>query len=250
MLKICLVLLISVAVLADGFGLNPRIVGGFRVAKNQFPFYAFLSIVQTDGQLQGCGATILSNSWLLTAGHCVADMTNVNVFFGSKHFTNQTKKETILIESDDIFIYPTFNITTIKNDMALLKLKKPIKFNKSVQPVKLSNNCKLYENEIVFAVGYGETYNGSNFAPSLRWAPLKVLPNEQCLGYFKNLKGRRNYVCAGNDNFRSIGLGDSGGALIRKSDKSLVAVSSFIYQKGYTFVRPQVFSIFFNSVTG
>lgn len=49
-----------------------RIVGGFRVDISQVPWQASL---QLEGSHK-CGASIISDKWLLTAAHCV---TYVNI---------------------------------------------------------------------------------------------------------------------------------------------------------------------------
>lgn len=48
-------------------GKSVRIVGGRPVIKNQYPWMALLMY---DGKFY-CGATLISNKYVLTASHCV-----------------------------------------------------------------------------------------------------------------------------------------------------------------------------------
>lgn len=71
MLKtLCALLLIAVvasgASIKSRFNLNGRIVGGFPIDIKQVPWQASL---QRNGN-HSCGASIISNKWLLTAAHC------------------------------------------------------------------------------------------------------------------------------------------------------------------------------------
>lgn len=66
-----LVLLISLifAVSAENFVPRPRIVGGYNAGKGQFPYQAGLRTFRGDDEFW-CGASIISDQWLLTAAHC------------------------------------------------------------------------------------------------------------------------------------------------------------------------------------
>lgn len=50
-----------------------RIVGGSYAQPGQFPFMAVVHQLRGEGIVAQCGGTILSQRWVLTAGHCVAD---------------------------------------------------------------------------------------------------------------------------------------------------------------------------------
>lgn len=53
----------------DLVGRSSRIVNGNNAVLNQFPFYTYIVITVTTGNA-GCGGSLLSERWVLSAGHC------------------------------------------------------------------------------------------------------------------------------------------------------------------------------------
>ena len=50
---------------------NNKIVGGYNATIEQFP-YQVLLIVSKGGEMYGCGGSIISDTVILTAAHCIA----------------------------------------------------------------------------------------------------------------------------------------------------------------------------------
>lgn len=64
------------------FKYQPKIVDGYVAQRGHFPFYVFLNIFLNQDQSKGCGATIISDEWLITAAHCVRKADGLTAHFG------------------------------------------------------------------------------------------------------------------------------------------------------------------------
>ena len=97
-----------------------RIVGGENATSATWGWAVSLSI--SPGYL--CGGSIISDSWVVTAAHCVNDATpsQVTVYAGSNRRWVGTQTRTV----SKIIVHPSYSSTTYVNDIALLKLSTPL----------------------------------------------------------------------------------------------------------------------------
>lgn len=126
-----------------------------------------------------CGATIISKSYVLTAAHCVKENATYIVRVGTTFsiWYGDTYK------FDKIFIHP--NYTTLRNDIALLKLVKPIAI--------ANNKFPKYVDLIVEASGYGAECFGFVASRYLNEVELSTMEQKECAKYVDNLL--KNQIC-------------------------------------------------------
>lgn len=110
------------------------IIGGSNATIGQFPFIA--SLRSADNQ-HYCGASIISDSWFLTAAQCTQGPfllpQNVFAWVGAH---NRTDGIGYAIES--IAVHPRFTARFMQNDIALLRSANNINFIPGrVQPIRL-----------------------------------------------------------------------------------------------------------------
>ncbi|ODM92502.1 Proclotting enzyme [Orchesella cincta] len=198
-----------------------KVVGGREATKGEFPY----AVALLKNRRQFCGGSLISESWVLTAAHCIQPLksfSGVTVNVGD-HNINQQNEVTHQSRGVKRGLYNRgFSMQNLQHDVALLQLTEPVKIGDNVQTVCLSREEPPYGNQAVLA-GWGKT--GKNLPPSatLRTVKMRIIPHEEC---------KRNYaqeprappitsgmVCAGEGSQGSPKLrdacnGDSGGPLV------------------------------------
>lgn len=111
-----------------------RIIGGQLARQNAWPWFALLMVQRRKSGrfLAECGATLISDSHVLTAAHCVLEQ--------GKRTIRESRLQVRLSEFDmskrgdgeldvgvsRVFPHPEFNPKTFKNDIALIKLDRRV----------------------------------------------------------------------------------------------------------------------------
>ncbi|XP_035707650.1 anionic trypsin-2-like [Folsomia candida] len=111
---------------------DPRlIVGGVEAKKNEFPFMIDVRI----GGRHGCGGSIVSPDWVVTAAHCTGyDASSYTLVAGDHNLTlNEGTEQSRSVAA--IVRHPGFDRPTIiNNDIALMRVDRPFEFNEFVGP--------------------------------------------------------------------------------------------------------------------
>jgi secreted trypsin-like serine protease len=129
-----------------------RIVGGIQIKIEDAPYQAAL----TANYLQFCGGSIISDTWILTAAHCVdgMDVSALQVRVGSeKHATAG-----YLLGVQKIVIHPLYNPYTIDYDFALVELAVDIPTEGPQQTILLPEQDEpVVDGTLALVSGWGET---------------------------------------------------------------------------------------------
>ncbi|XP_053956323.1 trypsin-2 [Anastrepha ludens] len=227
---------------------SPKIVGGSEAGKSELPF--MVSLTRRGGHF--CGASILNEQWLVTAGHCVCNGLNkifqtsqiqgvIGLHSISQYINgNSAEKSTpIRINFKNIVPHPKYECTNVKNDIALLQLDAPLVFTERVKPicVTVENPLMEYENQLATVSGWGwtnENQEEGHKADVLKKVAVKIWNNNSCEKSYK-LNGKPNslisdtQLCAGYKNGGADSCwADSGGPLIMKNQILVGIVSTGI----------------------
>ncbi len=194
----------------------PRIVGGSPIDITSAPWQVLLRI----NNATQCGGAIISDTWILTAAHCMNGVSpsQVEAFVGVTDQNHLSRDH--LVQVSQVIVNPGWNSTTYSNDLALIGLAAPITTSTSVQPVALplvqDANAWPAAGEQATISGWGTTTLSGSSSPLLRAATVQILssPTDPKCGEYGSSFVPGNHVCAGMPQGGVDACqGDSGGPL-------------------------------------
>ncbi|XP_020288984.1 trypsin II-P29-like isoform X2 [Pseudomyrmex gracilis] len=201
------------------YRLTGRIVNGSRAALRQFPHQVSLQRSWSGNHF--CGGSIISTNLVLTAAHCmysrgaVIQPWSIIVVGGVIKLEENvsTKQEKGV---DSIRIHPDFDITTLYNDVAILRLSGAFKFTPELRSASLPSNSPVPKT-VCQVSGWG--YLDSNIpivSNDLMYVDLPVLSTKQCRELLINVTDLpEGMYCAGYiEGGRDACQGDSGGGMV------------------------------------
>uniref|UniRef100_A0A8C6YW16 Peptidase S1 domain-containing protein n=1 Tax=Nothoprocta perdicaria TaxID=30464 RepID=A0A8C6YW16_NOTPE len=181
-----------------------RIAGGQLARDGEWPWQAS---IQLDG-IHRCGASVISNTWLLTAAHCFRG-------FGTL-LRPPTQKRFVR----NIIIHEGYNdhLHNHEDDVALVELASPIKFTSDVHSVCLPEASHEFpDNASCFVTGWGALSNDGECLS------LKIISTRICnMGHVYHGVITPGMLCAGYlEGQVDACQGDSGGPLVHANSRGI-----------------------------
>uniref|UniRef100_A0A6Q2YHE3 Suppressor of tumorigenicity 14 protein homolog n=1 Tax=Esox lucius TaxID=8010 RepID=A0A6Q2YHE3_ESOLU len=162
-----------------------RIVGGQNADEGEFPWQVSLHI-KNFGHV--CGASIISQSWLVTAAHCVQDDAKTKysqpgvweVYLGL-HIQKQIGKNVQKRNLVQVIPHPYYNAYTFDNDIALMQLDSPVAYTDYIRPICLPSVTHTFPpGHSVWITGWGATREGGSGASILQKAQVRIINSTVC----------------------------------------------------------------------
>merc|ERR1711881_79548 len=201
---------------------SSNIVNGDNASAGEFPWQASF---QTRGGWHFCGASIISDRWLVTAAHCIGSKgpSAMKVVLGLHNKLFPGNAEAYAIER--IIVHPKWDRSGLNNDITLLKTKEAIKMGDAVSTIKLPSQDEDFSGKVCQISGWGEigwNKGGSNVLQKL---DVEIKSKSYCGNYYQT----PDKVCIrpANNRASSACRGDSGGPLA--CDGVLVGAASYVY---------------------
>ncbi len=199
-------------------GVTPRIIGGTNASPDDYPWaVALLRANIGDGfDAQFCGGTLIASRWILTAAHCVNDLSSaseIEVAIGISDLNNigNADRQTV----SNIFIHPAYNAISLNNDIALLELATPS--NNTVLTIANNNFIdNIATAELMTIIGWGSVKATTPFAfPNLlQETQIPRFDFAACNTVYSNSL-TSNMICAGfTAGGKDTCQGDSGGPIL------------------------------------
>ncbi|CAG0915636.1 unnamed protein product [Notodromas monacha] len=197
-----------------------KIVGGKNSVLGEYPF--MVSLKMKHSLKHFCGGAIISENYILTAAHCVTNYLapRLTVAVSELDLSGQSHDQSYEINPNRVIRHKYYDSRTYENDIALIRLRKPLTWSKSVQPICLSNNSEHYvPGRRAVVTGWGRTSETSRYTPSiLQNVEVPVVTNDLCrVQLAEYLPIFSTQLCAGYPGGELDACqGDSGGPLVIK----------------------------------
>ncbi|XP_049947943.1 collagenase-like [Schistocerca serialis cubense] len=205
---------------ADGAAVRTgRIVGGGAAARGQFPFAAYVNVAGTTA----CGAALITDGWLLTAGQCIYSYMEWTIYLGVIDLVT-TDDYSVVIVTNSGLEHPGYDATTLRHNIGLLSVPGRVFFNQYVTPAALprySDVDSTFEGVDVMVTAWGAQATGGAAAQTMWYAYFQ--PVAICSPAW-------SYCGIGRYN-EAICTGDFGSPMQRAESTgnyTLVGVASFI----------------------
>nr|XP_020851132.1 testisin-like [Phascolarctos cinereus] len=205
-----------------------RITGGEDSSITRWPWQA--SLHYKNHHI--CGGSLIHSDWVMTAAHCLQNKRKIRhwkIFLGSSVLLPRLfpffrpKRYSV----KKIIIHPYFYGTPPK-DIALAKLRSPVRFKETIQPICIPPSRTFFENvTMCWVTGWGKTKEGTTQRKSwyLQAVELPLIDQKTCDLYYHigtNLSPSISRIyddmtCAGFvQGKKDACQGDSGGPLTCK----------------------------------
>ncbi|XP_047987264.1 trypsin-1-like [Leguminivora glycinivorella] len=152
--------------------MSGKIVLGTYSRITHFPHSAFLAI-----SIYTCGASILNQALLLTAGHCLyehSDPRGYTVFVGHRQRQKGSRYRVL-----NLTYHEHYDNRRVHNDIGLLRLKKNLQFGWNVGRVLLMPNPPYNEKAVVAGWGVTEE-DGDTVSDFLKHVTQKIYKRKAC----------------------------------------------------------------------
>nr|XP_012221822.1 PREDICTED: venom serine protease 34-like isoform X1 [Linepithema humile] len=167
-----------------------KIVGGMETGVNEYSMMA--GLVDPNRREVYCGSSIISQTHVLTAAHCVTDRNanRVGVLVGDHDVTTDIDTSAARLYVASRFdIHPLYNPATLENDIAVVTVNSIINFSEEVGPACLpfQHRFDSFAGNYVDLLGWGTTEFGGMKSSTLQKVMVSVITYRECHRYYPGL---------------------------------------------------------------
>uniref|UniRef100_A0AC11ESR7 Uncharacterized protein n=1 Tax=Ovis aries TaxID=9940 RepID=A0AC11ESR7_SHEEP len=205
-----------------------KILGGQDSEEGKWPWQVSLRVRNRHV----CGASLVTERWVLTAAHCILSRYQYTVMMGDRNL--QGILSGLVVPVSHVVVHPQFSTSgTVKNDLALLRLRYPVNFTGVIQPICIPEKTfHVQAGTRCWVTGWGrkQEFEGPLVSEVLQEIDQYIMYYEECNGLLqmalrtdKDLV-QEGVVCGYNSIGKDSCQGDSGGPLVCQYSTTWVQV--------------------------
>uniref|UniRef100_A0AAR5QD55 Peptidase S1 domain-containing protein n=1 Tax=Dendroctonus ponderosae TaxID=77166 RepID=A0AAR5QD55_DENPD len=212
----------------DQCGVRPlvragRIVGGRGAVFGEFPWQALVRESTWLGLFtkNKCGGVLISDKYVITAAHCQPGfLASLVAVFGEYDISGDLEtRKPISRNVKRVIVHRKYDAATFENDLALLELESPVKFDAHIIPICLPPDNADYTKQMATVTGWGRLKYGGGVPSVLQEVQVPIMENHVCQDMFRTAGHSKvildSFLCAGYANGQKDACeGDSGGPLV------------------------------------
>ncbi|XP_044869948.1 prostasin-like [Mauremys mutica] len=205
-----------------------RIIGGQDAKKGNWTWQVSVQEYDKREYYHTCGGSLISAQWVVSAAHCFdlpVSPAQYRVVLGAHQLLPLSPKP-VLAEVQQIIPHPRYNNESNVADIALVRLKEPVKSTQFIRPISLPGASRQFPvGNKCWVTGWGWVEVSEPLQPpkTLQQLEVPILSTAACNDHYNTLIPRSpldperiksDMICAGYmDSTKGFCLGDSGGPL-------------------------------------
>ncbi|XP_028028728.1 serine protease lint [Bombyx mandarina] len=204
-----------------------RIVGGKNAHFGDWPWQVLVREATWLGLFvkNKCGGVLITSRFVTTAAHCQPGfLASLVAVFGENDISGDKEpKIPVTRNVRRVIVHRQYDPATFENDLAILELETPIKFDSHIVPICLPPDDADFTGRVATVTGWGRIKYGGGIPAVLQEVQVPVIENSACqemfhtAGHDKVIKS--SFLCAGYANGQKDSCeGDSGGPLVLQRD--------------------------------
>ncbi|RVE53595.1 hypothetical protein evm_001736 [Chilo suppressalis] len=200
-----------------------RIVGGKNARFGEFPWQVLVRESTWLGLFtkNKCGGVLITSRFVTTAAHCQPGfLASLVAVFGENDISGDKEpRRPVSRNVRRVIVHRQYDAATFENDLALLELESPIKFDAHIVPICMPPDEADFTGRMATVTGWGRLKYGGGVPAVLQEVQVPVIENNACQEMFQTAghskKILNSFICAGYANGQKDSCeGDSGGPLV------------------------------------
>ena len=217
-----------------GFVWDQETCGRTVLASNesQMPWMVHLKVSNINGSIRMCGGFIIDKDWVMTAAHCLQSFTSVEMSAGHSTYisrSNSQSEETMTVQKNRISLHPDFDQRSMSNDIGLIHLAQPFRWNDFIQPICILDQLSCVEQSTVGFCTDNLKSATWEIGHNLQMVDLNIVPKSWCQSFDTNRQVGEQQICARGQQIGGSCRGDSGAPLFCFHNGRAIAIGIMSY---------------------